>query len=180
MKKLTVFLMVAGMFLFCSGDLFANAIGVKVIYNKMMDDYSDAEYEDNFSGGIFFDVGRFIFDELRFRPGIDYVKLEPDEDRRGAWEVECYGIHIDWYWFFMQKGAISPFLGFGPALNYYQFDEDQTDDNDSDAGVEGFGGVEYNLSGPWTLMLELRLVLHDIADTDKRIFKPSLGVSYRF
>ena len=180
MKKFVVLLMIAGMVILCSTSLFAAAIGGKIIYNNMMDDYADL-YENNLSGGIFFDIGRFLFNSLRFRPGLDYVNMEYKDDRSGqGYEFECYGIHLDWYWFFLKSRSLAPFLGFGPALNYYQYNEDQTDDNDSDAGIEGFGGIEFNLSGPLSIMLEIRLVIHDIADTGTRILKPSLGLIYYF
>jgi opacity protein-like surface antigen len=170
------------MFIFCSNDLFARAVGLKIIYNNMMGDYSDAELENNISGGLFFEVGTFGFQSLIFRPGLDFVNLETkDFDIATIW-----GFHCDWYWYFMEKGALAPFLGFGPALNYIRYEDNHNgnggvgEDDDSDVGIEGFGGVEYAVSGQIKLMLELRFVIHDIADTDKQIFKPSIGASYSF
>jgi hypothetical protein len=177
MKKIAVLVLIAGMAIFSASDAFAYGIGGKVIYNRMMDDYSDRQFENNLSGGVFFDVGNVVFNSLRFRPGLDWVDLE---DNVSKW-ARVYGIHIDWYWFFMdQKGTISPFIGFGPALNYYKFDKDRTDNNDSDAGIEGFGGVEVHLTGSLYFIGEARLTIHDIADTGTRIFKLSGGIVYYF
>ena len=44
MKKIAVFFMIAGMLIIGSETLFAKAFGGKIIYNQMMDDYSD--YDD--------------------------------------------------------------------------------------------------------------------------------------
>ncbi len=177
MKKIAILVLVAGMAIFGASDAFAYAIGGKVIYNKMLDDYSDANFDNNLSGGVFFDVGHVVFQALKFRPGLDWVDLE---DNAGRY-ARVYGIHIDWYWFFMeQKGTVSPFIGFGPALNYYKFDSDRTDENDSDAGIEGFGGVEVHLTGSLYLLAEARFVIHDIADSGTRIFKLCGGVTYYF
>ncbi|MGB4269439.1 MAG: hypothetical protein WBK20_09685, partial [Spirochaetota bacterium] len=94
--------------------------------------------------------------------------------------ADVYGIHLDWYWFFMGKKQFSPFLGFGPALNYYSFDDDRTNDDDSDAGIEGFAGVDFDISGPWKLMVELRYLWHDFADRDTTIVKLNVGLLYYF
>jgi hypothetical protein len=179
MKKLAVLVLIAGMAIFGASDLFAYAIGGKVIYNKMMDDYASParDYDNNLSGGVFFDVGNVVFNSLRFRPGLDWVDLE---NNYGKW-ARVYGVHIDWYWFFMdQKGTVSPFIGFGPALNYYKFENNQTDHNDSDAGIEAFGGVEVHLTGSLYLIGEGRFVIHDIADSGTRILKGAVGLVYYF
>ena len=176
MKRLTIFLMVFGMFVFCSNDVFARAIGLKINYNSMMGDYSDMKLDNNISGGLFFDMGRFGFDSMDFRPGIDFVKLKNDA---GTFAT-VWGIHCDWYWFFMEKGSLAPFIGFGPAFNYFSMNSDVAEDDDSDAGIEGFGGVEFAVNSQFKLMLELRLVFHDIANTGQQLFKPSLGASYSF
>lgn len=180
MKKFAILLMVVGLFIFCSNDVYARAIGVKINYNKMMGDYADAEFDNNVSGGVFFDMDRWGFQSMDFRPGIDFVKFETEA---GEWAT-VYGIHFDWYWFFQQKGTLAPFVGFGPALNYFIFEEHNSngvgEDDDSDAGIEGFGGVEYKINNQFTLVVELRLVLHDIANWDQQIFKPSIGISYRY
>ncbi len=175
MKKMSVILLIAGVFLFCSNGLFAEAIGLKIGYNKMLDDYSDAELEDHISGGIYFDLDTKIIG-ADFRPGIDFVNLETEHVEIAT----VYAFHLDFYWFFMHQASFAPFIGFGPALNYVNYDNDNTDDNDSDVGIEGFGGVEFELTGPLKLMAELRLIIHDIADTGTRIFKPSVGISYTF
>ena len=94
--------------------------------------------------------------------------------------MTVYALHFDFYWFFMRKASFAPFIGFGPAFNYRHFDEDSSDNNDSDAGVEGFGGIEFDLTGPLTLMVELRFIIHDIADSGTRIFKPFIGIAYNF
>lgn len=173
MKKLAVLVMITGMLIIGSSSVFAYAVGGKLIYNKMMDDYADV-FDNNLSGGVFFDVGPVFF-KARFRPGLDWVDMESD----AGLEFRAYGIHLDWYWFLMPGKSFNPFLGFGPALNYYNFEDDRTD-GDSDAGIEGYGGFEFNFSGPWSLMVEARLVIHDIADFGTRIFKPSVGVVYYF
>ena len=67
MKKLAVLVLIAGMAIFGASDLFAYAIGGKVIYNKMMDDYAaqPLDYDNNLSGGVFFDVGNVVFNSLK-------------------------------------------------------------------------------------------------------------------
>jgi hypothetical protein len=175
MKKFAVLFIVAGMLIAGSNAVYAKAIGGKIIYNKMMDDYKDAQFDNNISGGVFFEIGPSFYDSV-FRPGFDWVTLE---DNNGKY-ARVYGIHLDWYWFFMKGKPLTPFLGFGPSLNYYNFQSNRSIDDDSDAGIEAFGGLEYNISGPWSLIFELRLVQHDIADLGARIFKGSLGVVYYF
>ncbi len=172
MKRLLLVVLIV----FTASTVFAAGIGVKGGYSKMYDDYSDW-YDDTWNIGIYFDLGKFLFDTLQFRPGLDYLSLEPDE---GDGDTDVYGIHIDWYWFFMGKKQFSPYLGFGPALNYYDFEDDSTMDEDSDAGIEGFAGVEFNLTGPWTLLVELRYLWHDIADRDTTIVKFNVGLMYYF
>ena len=34
------------------------------------------EFDNNLSGGIFFDLGTCVFNSLKFRPGLDWVDLE--------------------------------------------------------------------------------------------------------
>lgn len=182
MKKLVLTIMVV----FVSTSVFAYGIGIKGGYSKMFDDYKG--YEDTWNLGLYFDMGKFIFNSLQFRPGLDYVNLETEGyytvNRFGLWEhhtneVDVWGIHLDWYWFFAGKSQFAPFIGFGPALNYYNFDDDSTK-GDSDAGIEGFLGIEFNLSGPWSLMLEARYLWHDIADRDSTIMKFNAGLMYYF
>ena len=175
MKKFTIAIAVLFIFFMAFGDLSAGGIGIKGGYSKMMDDYSDADFDDTWCLGIFFDAGTFLFDSLRFRPGFDYLTLENDAGNF----ADVWGIHLDWYWFFSKSGSISPFLGFGPALNYYNYDNDSTQ-GDSDAGIEGFGGIDFNLSGPLTLIFEMRLVFHDIADRNATILKGNVGFLYSF
>ncbi len=174
MKKLAVLAMIACMLVFGSDRLFAYAFGGKLIYNKMMDDYSDVKFENNLSGGIFFEVGP-AFLGSKFRPGFDYVTLETSK----AKFARVYAVHLDLTWFLM-KGSFAPFLGFGPSLNYYNFNSSRSKDDDSDAGIEGFGGFEYNFTGPWSLYVEIRLTQHDIADLGARLIKGSAGIVYYF
>jgi len=173
MKKILLVLLVV----FTASSVFAAGIGIKGGYSKMYDDYADV-FDDTWNIGIVFDMGTFLFNNLQFRPGIDYLSLE-NEDNNYEY-ADVYGIHLDWYWFFMGKKQFSPFLGFGPALNYYSFDDDRTNNDDSDAGIEGFLGVDFDLSGPWKLMLELRYLWHDIADRDTTIVKLNVGLLYYF
>jgi hypothetical protein len=175
MKKLAVLVLIAGMAIFGATDLFAYAIGGRIIYNKMMDDYVDLNYDNNLSGGGFFELGPSFYGS-KFRPGLDWVNLENDNGR----VARVYGIHLDWYWFLMNGKPFNPFIGFGPALNYINFKDNRSVDDDSDAGIEGFLGFEFNFSGPWSFIAEARFVQHDIADLGARIFKLSAGVVYYF
>jgi hypothetical protein len=177
MKKLAVVVLIAGMAIFGSNALDAKAIGGKIIYNKMMDDYTDPGYDfdNNLSGGGFFELGPSFYGS-RFRPGLDWVTLENDNGRF----ARVYGIHLDWYWFFMDGKTFNPFIGFGPSLNYINYRDNHSIDDDSDAGIEGFAGFEFNFSSPWSLIAEARLVQHDIADLGARIFKVSVGIVYYF
>ncbi|HOF12967.1 MAG TPA: hypothetical protein PLN01_01475, partial [Spirochaetota bacterium] len=63
---------------FTASTVFAAGIGVKGGYSKMYDDYSDW-FDDTWNIGVYFDLGKFLFDTLQFRPGLDYLSLEPDK-----------------------------------------------------------------------------------------------------
>lgn len=173
MKKFFVAVLVVSVVFMFAGTSHARGIMVKGGYGIMMDDYDDADYDNRPFFGLYFDAGNFIFNNLKFKAGVDYMAMKSDR----AFDFDVWGIHLDWYWFFMGKSQINPFLGFGPALNYYDFDNDV---EDSDAGIEGFAGVEFNLSGPLSLMLEARYLWHDIADRDTTVFKLGVGVQYNF
>ncbi len=188
MKKIITFTMIAAALFFSVNTLNAKGIGVKGGYTKMLDEYDDQNYDDTWNIGVYFDMGTFLHSTLKFMPGLDYVKLERDAIVDTGWpnpwpqqrvetiETNVWGIHIDWYWFFLQSTPVSPFIGFGPSLNYY----DQPGDNDSDAGIEGFGGIEFDPSGPLSLLFEGRFVVHDIADRDMALFKANFGICYNF
>ncbi|HSV97540.1 MAG TPA: outer membrane beta-barrel protein [Spirochaetota bacterium] len=175
MKKLLVFLAVLGLLFAVASDSFARGIIVKGGYAIMQDDYEDAEYDDQPFFGVFFDMGTFLFDSLRFKPGLDYISMKSDL----GGDFDVWGIHLDWYWYFLGKAAIQPYLGFGPALNIYD-DDDNRSDEDSDAGLEGFVGIQFDLSGPLALMLEARYVVHDIADRGTNMAKLGVAVQYSF
>jgi len=172
MKKLLLVLLVV----FTASSVFAAGIGIKGGYAKMYDDYADL-FDDTWNFGIVFDMGTFLFKNLQFRPGLDYLSLEY-EDKNSKF-ADVYGIHLDWYWFFLGKKQFSPFLGFGPALNYYNYKDDSSE-GDSDAGLEGFAGIDFDLAGPWKLTLELRYLWHDIADRNSTIVKLNAGILYYF
>lgn len=176
MKKLFVILAVLGLLFAVASDSFARGIIVKGGYAIMQEDYDDMEYENKPFFGLFFDMGTFLFNSLRFKPGVDYIAMESDQTDV---DFDVWGIHFDWYWYFLGKAAIQPYLGFGAALNYYDGDR-YDDDEDSDAGVEGFFGFEFDLSGPLALMLEARYVVHDIANRDQNMIKLGVGVQYSF
>ncbi len=185
MKRLIIFLLVAGMFLFCSNDAFARAIGLKINYNYMMGDYDDMEADNNFSGGLFYEYGVFGFQSLIFKPGIDWVKIEGERNDRSFEWGTVIGLHFDWYYYFMDRSKIAPFVGFGPAFNYILSGDDddntvENTDDDSDVGIEVFGGCEFDVASNITIIAELRFVIHDIANIDQQLFKPSVGVSYSF
>ena len=110
MKKMSVVLLIVSIFLFCSNGLFAEAIGLKIGWNKMLDDYADAEYKDHISGGLFFDVGTEVIG-ASFRPGIDYVNFKSKNDN--VHDATVYALHLDFYWFFMHQASFDPFIGFG-------------------------------------------------------------------
>lgn len=176
MKKLFVILAVLGLLFAASSDSFARGIIIKGGYAIMQEDYDDMEYENKPFFGLFFDMGTFLFNSLRFKPGVDYIAMESDQANV---DFDVWGIHFDWYWYFLGKAAIQPYLGFGAALNYYDGDRND-DDEDSDAGVEGFFGFEFDLSGPLALMLEARYVVHDIANRDQNMVKLGVGIQYSF
>ena len=155
----------------------ARGIGVKMGYGTMMDDYKD-KYENGLSYGLFFDMGKFVFDNLNFKPGFNYVKLE-DKDGASNRDKDLWGIHLDWYWNFLGKAKFSPFLGFGAALNIYD-DNDDTSDGDSDSGVEVFGGVDIGITSTISLGIEARYCFNDIANTDQNIFKILGSVTFFF
>jgi opacity protein-like surface antigen len=163
-----------------ASDANARAIGIKGGWAMVRDDYESADFQDTFTYGLYFDMGRFIFNSLSFRPGLDYIKLE-QEDNSGnvIQELIIWGIHLDWYWHFMGKSSISPFLGFGAAMNILDDDDDQTDD-DSDAGLEVFGGADIGLTGSISLLLEARYCVNDIANRGQNMLKALVGLSFKF
>lgn len=176
MKKLSMLLIVLCLFVgFSSNNVFASAIGVKGGYTMPKDDLKD--YDDAWAFGLYFDMGTFLINNLDFRPGIDMFSLEnPDNSSQN---VDVWGIHFDWYWHFLDKGTFAPFIGFGPVLNYYDMQKDNTSDEDSDAGVDLFLGADINLSGPLALMVEGRFKFLDIAARDQTAVQVNLGVSYK-
>jgi len=178
MKKLSLLFIALCLFVgFSSNAVFAKAIGVKGGYTMPKDDLKD--YDDAWAFGIYFDMGTFLINNLDFRPSVDMFTLEnPDNDNDA---VDVWGIHFDWYWHFMDKGSIAPFIGFGPVLNYYDFDDDDTNDEDSDAGVDLFLGLDLKIGGtPLSLMIEGRYKFLDIAARDQTAIQANLGVAYNF
>jgi hypothetical protein len=174
-KRITLVCMILIALVLISNPVFARGIGAKIGYGWMLDDYDSAKFKDQLCFGIYGDLGRVVFDKLDFRPSIDYIKLETSDYK---W-ADVWGFHFDWYWFFMGESArIRPFLGFGPAINYYNFKHGN--DDDTDAGLELFGGVEFDITGPISLMIEPRYVFHDLADLNQTIFKLYAGVLYKF
>ncbi|HOP64446.1 MAG TPA: outer membrane beta-barrel protein [Spirochaetota bacterium] len=176
MKKISMLLIVLCLFIgFASNDVFARAIGVKGGYTMPKDDLKDCE--DEWAFGVYFDMGTFLINNLDFRPSVDMFSLETED-----YEIaDVWGIHFDWYWHFLDKGTLSPFLGFGPVLNYYDFDDDDTVDEDSDAGVDLFLGLELKIGGtPLTMMLEGRYKFLDIAARDHTAMQANLGIAYNF
>jgi len=178
MKKLVVVLAVLGIIFLAADASFARGIGIKGGYAIMGGDYdSPMKIDDTPFFGIYFDAGNFLFNSLKFKPGLDYLSMDGPTDANDA---DVWGIHIDWYWHFLGQAPISPFLGFGPALNIYDWKNKDVHESDSDAGIEGFLGCEFAISGPFSLMLEARYVIHDVVDRDKTMWKLGVGIQYNF
>lgn len=175
MKKLSALLIVLSLFVgFSSTSLYAKAIGIKAGYTMPKDDIG--KYDNDFNIGVYFDMGSFLINSLDFRPGIDTFTLTT---KSGDY-ADVWGIHLDWYWHFMQKGSIAPFIGFGPTLNYYNFKNDAID-GDSDAGVELFIGSDFKIGGtPLSLMVEGRFKVLDIAALGDKAWQINLGIAYNF
>lgn len=176
MKKkiiLLLVLMTAMLSIFGTAKAEAKGIGIKGGWAMMRDDYETAQFDDTHTFGLFFDMGKFAFDNLSFRPGIDYIKLENDYAYR-----KIYGIHLDWYFHFMGQQKIAPFIGFGAALNIYK-DKDSRED-DSDAGLELFFGTDINLVGNVSLLIEGRYCFNDIANLDQNMWKVLGGIMFKF
>ena len=178
MKKIFVVVIAAAlMFSFASSELSAKGIIIKGGYAMMQNDLSDAQLVDQWNFGLFFDMGPFLFNSLVFRPGVDWVSYETEN----VAIADVYGIHFDWYWYFMGNSAIAPFLGFGPSLNYYDYDSRRDDNEDSDAGVDVFAGASIGISGtPLELILEARYRFMDIAARSENILAFNLGIMYKF
>lgn len=155
----------------------ARAIGIKGGWAMVQDNYESAGFEDTYTYGLYFDMGRFVFNSLDFRPGLDYIKLEHETNNNIEYTI--WGIHLDWYWHFMGRSSLSPFLGFGAALNIIDDGDDQTDD-DSDAGLEIFGGADVGLTGTISLLIEARYCFNDIANWDYNLAKFLIGLSFKF
>ena len=87
---------------------------------------------------------------------------------------------MDWWWFPLQNAPVNPFLGFGPSLNYLNYDNSR-DDDDSDAGVDVFLGAAFGLRGtPLELFVEARYRFIDIAARDDNILAFNLGIEIKF
>lgn len=177
MKKISLLLIALCLFVgFSSSSVFAKAIGIKGGYTSFKDDWRN--YDEDWNFGVYFDMGSFLINNLDFRPSIDVVSLEESDKNRK--DADVWGIHMDWYWHFMDKGAIAPFIGFGPSLNYYDLGDDNTADEDSDAGVDLFLGCDFKISGPLSLMIEGRYKFFDIAARDNTAVQGNIGLSYSF
>ncbi len=178
MKKAVFFIMLACLVAFTASETFAAGIGIKGGYVNVRGDLEDEyEFDNTWNFGVYFDTGRFLFKSLRFKPGFDFYSLE-NEDTDTEWDV--YGVHLDWYWYFMDRKAIAPFLGFGPTLNYYEFNDEEMD-ADSDAGLEGIAGVDFAITGPMWLTVEFRYAWLDIAQqNDESVIKFNVGIMYYF
>ncbi len=178
MKKLLLLLITLCLFVgYSTNDVFAKAIGIKGGYTMPKDNLSD--YDNDWVFGVYFDMGKFLIDSLDFRPGVDMFTLEnPDNKTKN---VDVWGIHFDWYWHFLDKGAIAPFIGFGPSLNYYNFEDDNTANEDSDAGVDLFLGLDIKIGGtPLSLLIEGRYKFLDIAARDDTAMQANIGIAYNF
>ncbi len=180
MKKILIVLLAVFMVTALASDnLFAAGIGVKGGYSWMQADFADA-YKDRWNGGVYFDLGTFLINNMRFRPGLDYLHI----DSKGSPSIhvmDLWGIHFDWCWFFMGNHTISPFLGFGPSLNYLNLANNRNADDDSDAGVDLFAGITFGVSGtPIELMVEWRYKFIDIANLGDRIMQVNVGLMYKF
>jgi hypothetical protein len=79
----------------------------------------------------------------------------------------------------MGDGAISPFIGFGPTLNYLNWDDSNADE-DSDAGVTYSPASCWDCGHPSDLILEARYKFIDIADRDDAMFQANLGILFKF
>jgi len=178
MKKLTLLLIALCLFVgFSSSAVFAKAIGVKGGYTAPRNDLKDFDEDWNF--GVYFDMGSFLINNLDFRPSVDVFSMENSDANYKYADV--WGIHMDWYWHFMDKGAIAPFIGFGPALNYYDLNDDRDDKEDSDAGVDLFFGLDIKIGGtPLSLMVEGRYKFLDIASRSENAMQGNLGIAYNF
>jgi hypothetical protein len=53
-------------------------------------------------------MGTFMFQSLRFKPSVDYVKLEWEEGDTNKEFADLWGIHFDWYWYFMATPPCHP------------------------------------------------------------------------
>jgi len=178
MKKLFIFILALSLItVFVAKESEARAIGIKAGYTMPKDDLKD--FDDTWAFGLYFDMGTFLINDLDFRPGIDMFSLEnPDNDAR---DVDVWGIHFDWYWHFLGKSSIAPFIGFGPVLNYYDMKKDDTTNEDSDAGVDLFLGADIKIGGtPLSLMVEGRFKFLDIAARDETAMQLNVGVAYNF
>ena len=175
MKKiLLTVLALSILFTFTYNNASAATIGIKGGYTMPKDDLKN--YDDTPNFGIYFDMGKFLFNDLNFRPSVVFFTL----DRKNHDAIDVWGIHMDWYWFFMGKKSIAPFIGFGPSLNYYNTDSDNTYDEDSDAGVDLFLGSDFKITGPLTLMVEGRFKFLDIAARGETALQLNLGIAYSF
>ncbi len=155
----------------------ASGIGIKGGWATMRDDYDALQYENTYTVGIYFDMGKFLFNNLNFRPSLDYIRLKDKDNTR---DIRIYGIHLDWYYHFMGQSKIAPYFGIGAALNVFSNRNNNKADDDSDAGMELFIGTDINLTGSVSLMLEGRYCFNDIANFNQNMIKVLAGFMLKF
>jgi len=152
----------------------AAAIGIKGGYCWTENDLNDLA-DNTWNIGIYFDMGSVLFSSLDFRPGLDYFRWKKNGINNG----KDWGVHFDWYWNFMGKQAISPFIGFGPTLTYMDMPSNQH--NESHAGLDLFAGADIKIgSTPLSVLLEARYKFPDIAYLGRGAFLLDAGISYHF
>ena len=75
MKRLLLVVLIV----FTASTVFASGIGVKGGYSKMYDDYSDW-YDDTWNIGVYFDLGKFLFDTLILTAFIHLLTIQISPD----------------------------------------------------------------------------------------------------
>jgi opacity protein-like surface antigen len=124
---------------------------------------------DQVHGGVHFELGEFARN-VRFRPTIE-IGFGDD--------VTLLQAHAEVHYVFSKVQVWKPYVGGGAGFNYIKVDDDVlppgVDDDDTDVGLMGVGGVETRLKSGVGFLLELKIGLTD----DDPDFKVAAGWTWK-
>ncbi|MCP4135052.1 MAG: hypothetical protein GY754_29020 [bacterium] len=155
-------------------SLLARGVILKGGYSMPL--YDLADFKDTWNLGLYFDSGSFLMESVKFVAGFEFFQIESNKGEFAS----IYCIHLEWQWNPFDI-MISPYIGLGPSLNYFDWGLSQHEEDDSDVGIEGFIGAGYRFTAiPLEVFLETRYKFLDISDRDNTVLVFNLGVEFFF